>query len=380
MRWQWSWMVFWVGLLAAPMTVAQEPTQIVSVPKLSFLVTVDGNLSTRLPNSSFAHEQWSNGGRIPWITTQPSTDPDVYGVKSEIFWTQRALFLSFTVRDARPGRDAAPLWTGDYVGLRLDPDRDGRDVFELLVSPSGAFWTALRPHLRTDRENQARLIAGCPDAGCRPQPVRNRPSDAVQVSVRQEPDAQPKARWTVEIRLPWTALPSGFSPPRVDDAWGFNVFSYKAGERPITGRWRDVRWSTSAAQVRFVARRAACRGCPPPGTGTVVLGTLGSVGPGVPLVSTGPGRTRQPAPTTDNTPSPQSSPRSWRVRPSVRMLEEPGDCSQAPVRPELRRRMSLYRRCYERALRENPALSKDLRMTFEMRLYRGGRGQGARAQ
>ena len=39
--------------------------------------------------------------------------------------------------------------------------------------------------------------------------------------------------------------------------------------------------------------------------------------------------------------------------------------------------MSLYRRCYERALRENPALSKDLRMTFEMRLYRGG---GARAR
>ena len=159
---------------------------------------------------------WAGASPIEW-------GPATYATRFRAAWSDEGLFLRFDATDSSPWhtmtRKDEHLWDEEVVEIFLDPDRSGRDYYELEVNPANVVC-------------DLRMIAPWPDkkgdidwnlAGLE---TRVHPLGGAGAGTRG---------WTVTAFLPWRglrALPSAGKvalPPKPGDAWRFNVFRI---ERP----------------------------------------------------------------------------------------------------------------------------------------------------
>ena len=147
--------------------------------------------------------------------------PEPYATRFRALWNDDGLFLRFDATDPSPWhtmtRRDEHLWDEEVVEIFLDPNRSGRDYYELEVSPANVVC-------------DLRMISPWP----------NKKGDidwnlaGLQTRVRARDGAGPRG-WTATAFLPWSglrALPSARKvalPPRPGDAWRFNAFRI---ERP----------------------------------------------------------------------------------------------------------------------------------------------------
>jgi hypothetical protein len=158
---------------------------------------------------------WAGAASVEW-------GPAAHATRFRAAWNDEGLFLRFDATDPSPwhtmtGRDDH-LWDEEVVEIFLDPDRSGRDYYELEVNPANVVcdlrmispWPDKKGDIDWNLaglETRVRALEGGPGAG----------------------------GWTATAFLPWRglrALPSAGRvalPPKPGDAWRFNVFRI---ERP----------------------------------------------------------------------------------------------------------------------------------------------------
>jgi hypothetical protein len=159
---------------------------------------------------------WAGASAIAW-------GPAPYETRFRALWSPSGLFLRFDANDPSPwhtmNRRDEHLWDEEVVEIFIDPDRSGRDYYELEVNPANVVC-------------DLRMISPWPDkkgdidwnlAGLE---TRVHPLGGAGAETRG---------WTTTAFLPWRglrALPSAGNvavPPKPGDAWRFNVFRI---ERP----------------------------------------------------------------------------------------------------------------------------------------------------
>jgi hypothetical protein len=148
--------------------------------------------------------------------------PPAYATRFRALWSTKGLFLRFDATDPAPWhtmtRRDQHLWDEEVVEIFLDPDRSGRNYYELEISPANVVC-------------DLRMISPWP----------NKKGDidwnlaGLETRALVRDAAAGNAGWTATAFLPWSglrALPSARKaalPPRPGDAWRFNVFRI---ERP----------------------------------------------------------------------------------------------------------------------------------------------------
>ena len=159
---------------------------------------------------------WTGAPVIAW-------GPRPYETRFRAVWSDEGLFLRFDANDPAPWhtmtRRDEHLWDEEVVEIFLDPDRSGRDYYELEVNPANVVC-------------DLRMVSPWPD--------KKGDIDwnlaGLETRVHAPGGAGALTRgWTVTAFLPWRglrALPSAGKvalPPKPGDAWRFNVFRI---ERP----------------------------------------------------------------------------------------------------------------------------------------------------
>jgi hypothetical protein len=159
---------------------------------------------------------WSPAAEVAW-------GPSKYGTTFRALWGEAGLFLRFEATDPDPWhtmtRRGEHLWEEEVVEIFLDPGRQGRDYYELEISPANVVC-------------EVRMIAPSP----------NKEQDfkwglaGLQTRAVVHRDAAGKPTgWTATALLPWPGLkplPSAAHvavPPLPGDRWRFNLFRI---ERP----------------------------------------------------------------------------------------------------------------------------------------------------
>ena len=161
-------------------------------------------------------------------------------------WDDDNLYVAFDVRDdfvqnTLEGRDAH-LWEQDAVEIMVDPDGDGRNYFELQVSPTGEVFDT-----RYDSRRQ-------------PQPFGHMDWNAdvrarVQVQGTANDDGADEG-YTAEIAIPWESFAVGEPPatrPAPNSNW--RVALYVMDTRPGDGGQRSAGWSATYARDFHVPDR-----------------------------------------------------------------------------------------------------------------------------
>jgi len=158
---------------------------------------------------------WGAAVSIEW-------GPSPYPTRFRALWSDAGLFLRFDATDPSPWhtmtRRDEHLWDEEVVEIFLDPDRSGRDYYELEINPANVVC-------------DLRMISPWPD--------KKGDIDwnlaGLETRVATLGDASKPRGWTATAFLPWSgliALPSAAKvalPPKPGDAWRFNVFRI---ERP----------------------------------------------------------------------------------------------------------------------------------------------------
>ncbi len=158
---------------------------------------------------------WARAASVEW-------GPAAYATRFRAVWNDEGLFLRFDAADPAPWHTMTKrdehLWDEEVVEIFLDPDRSGRDYYELEVNPANVVC-------------DLRMISPWPD----------KKGDlewnlaGLETRVRVKEGAPEVRGWTTTAFLPWRglrALPSAGRvalPPKPGDAWRFNVFRI---ERP----------------------------------------------------------------------------------------------------------------------------------------------------
>ncbi len=209
---------------------AEPPTRplVASLPRLAVHRTaespeLDGALDDpawRAAKTSGAFVETRNGGAA------------AVHASAKLLWDAKHLYVGVDVNDAwlrasDRTRDAH-LWEQDCVELMLDPDGDGKDYFEIQVSPRGVVFDTRydarrvpKPYGHLDWDSQSRI--GVSTRGA----IDDRESDA---------------GYTVEIAIPWQAFsldPKPVLPPAIGDEWRANLYVMDLGAK----RQQAAGWS-----------------------------------------------------------------------------------------------------------------------------------------
>jgi hypothetical protein len=156
---------------------------------------------------------WTSVSAIAW-------GPAPYETRFRALWSPAGLFLRFDADDASPWhtmtRRDEHLWDEEVVEIFLDPDRSGRDYYELEVNPANVVC-------------DLRMISPWPDK------KGDIDWNLAGLETRVHPlgGAGGAPGWTATAFLPWAglrALPSAGKvslPPKPGDAWRFNAFRIK---------------------------------------------------------------------------------------------------------------------------------------------------------
>lgn len=158
---------------------------------------------------------WASARSIEW-------GPAAYATRFRAVWSDEGLFLRFDATDPSPWhtmtRRDEHLWDEEVVEIFLDPDRSGRDYYELEVNPANVVCDLRMISPWPDKKGDIDWNLG-----------------GLETRVHRLGSAAGTRGWTVTALLPWRglrALPSAAGvtlPPKPGDAWRFNVFRI---ERP----------------------------------------------------------------------------------------------------------------------------------------------------
>jgi hypothetical protein len=244
-----------VGLIAActsdvePLTPAQRqvvagrkdaPRDEDTVPKLDVVQTrrpprLDGSLGDpvwRFANTSRAFVETRKGGVAP------------IQASAKLLWDARYLYVGVDVHDAllraSHTKPDDHLWEQDCVELMIDPDGDGKNYFEIQVSPRGVVFDA--------RYDSRRV----------PKPFGHTAWDSevrVGVSPRGKlDDDRADAGYAVEIAIPWQAFSldgKPAAPPAIGEEWRANLYVLDLG----ADRQQAAAWSALGIGDFHVPRR-----------------------------------------------------------------------------------------------------------------------------
>lgn len=167
----------------------------------------------------------------PFVNTMRGSEGS-FGTEARVAYDERALYIAFEVEDDLLKSDFtthdAHLWEQDCVEVMLDPDGDGKNYFELQVSPRGVTFDT-----RYDSRRRPRPFGEIAwDSGVR-----------AGVGLRGKlDDDEGDTGYTVEMAIPWTAFHAGrtpATPPKAGDTWRINLFVMDARRRGM----RAVGWS-----------------------------------------------------------------------------------------------------------------------------------------
>lgn len=158
---------------------------------------------------------WIGATAIVW-------GPAPYETRFRALWSPAGLVLRFDATDPSPWhtmtRRDEHLWQEEVVEIFLDPDRSGRDYYELEINPGNAVC-------------DLRMITASPWKGEFEWDLAG-----LETRVHTRKDAAGRTTgWTATALLPWPglrSLPSARKvavPPEAGDRWRFNVFRV---ERP----------------------------------------------------------------------------------------------------------------------------------------------------
>jgi len=208
-------------LLAAAALAADKPAYTVAVTKAdrAALMTAD-------------KAAWAAVAPVEW-------GPGQYSTRFRAAWDDEGLYLRFDAADPSPWHTMTKrdehIWDEEVVEIFVDPDRSGRDYYELEVNPVNVVCDLRMISPRPDKKGDIDWnLAG------------------LETRVRQD-----AARgWTATALLPWgglRALPSAGKvtlPPRPGDAWRFNVFRIKRPGGPKSPEKNAVfaAWSPPSGQ------------------------------------------------------------------------------------------------------------------------------------
>ncbi len=200
------------------------------VPRLRVAQTrrtprLDGSLSDEAWNA--AHTS------APFVETR-SGGVAPLTASAKLLWDQRYLYVAVDVSDpllrASHREHDDHLWEQDCVELMLDPDGDGKNYFEIQVSPRGVVF---------DTRYDARRI---------PKPFGRVDWDSgvrAAVSPRGSlDDLEPDAGYTVEMAIPWQAFSSKgrpASPPTIGETWRANLYVMDLRrDRQVAAAWSPL--------------------------------------------------------------------------------------------------------------------------------------------
>ncbi len=181
-------------------------------------LTIDGQLNEAAWDRAQVTDAFVNtmtGGNAP------------FSVTARTLWDRENFYVAFTVADtflkANHEEQDDHLWEEDCVEIMVDPDGDGRNYFELQVSPRNVSFDT-----RYDRRRV-------------PQPIGHADWDSnlrSGVHLRGSIDDEGNdSGYDVEIAIPWTAFNAGqppASPPSNGDTWRVNFYvmdSQEEGQR-----------------------------------------------------------------------------------------------------------------------------------------------------
>lgn len=213
-----------VPLLAAGASKPQAP----AVPRLiARRVTAPIKLDGKLDEADWGAAQRTG----PFVGTLNGS-PGTFEARAQVLYDADAFYCAFSVSDdylkSRFKNADDHLWEEDTTEIMFDPDGDGRNYFELQVSPRGVSFDTRY------------------DAARDPRPFGHVDwSSQVQAGVHLQgklDDNEPDVGYTVELRVPWSAFAAGEPPakrPAAGDTWRVNFFVMDAREK---GQ-RAVGWS-----------------------------------------------------------------------------------------------------------------------------------------
>jgi hypothetical protein len=207
-----------------------------------------------------------------WQSTTPTRafvstvdgSPAELRAEAKLLWDDQNLYVGFDVRDTYlrntlTGRDAH-LWEQDAVEIMVDPDGDGRNYYELQVSPTGEVF---------DTRYDSRRVPG---------PIGHADWNAaltarVAIGGTANDDAD-DVGYTVEIAIPWSAFADAegapLAAPAPGSSWRMNFYAMdtmRSGSR--SAGWsatheRDFHVPARFGRVTFAAPAPVAEAAPAP--------------------------------------------------------------------------------------------------------------------
>ncbi len=168
--------------------------------------------------------------------------------RAAMLWTDRELIVAWDCEDqdiwTNLQEDDRDLWTQEVVELFLDPDGDGKTYVELQVNPANALFDAYFVTHRSDLEVARRWSSR----------ARHGVKVYGTIDDRQDRDE----RWTVELAIPFDALPGVPNvPPKPGDRWRANMFRLdsdgKVGAAWSPPRVGDFHYLAAFGELEFMA-------------------------------------------------------------------------------------------------------------------------------
>lgn len=142
------------------------------------------------------------------------------GTEVRLAWDDEALYYAATMTDAEMKsfgeKRNETLWNGDVFELFLKPREDSPEYFEFQANPRGVVFEMAFRH-RGDYPPSATEA-----------PALGTSAVAIVEGTLDRPGDKDKG-WTVEGRIPWTALKLTGAKPKPGDRWKFAICRYDHG-------------------------------------------------------------------------------------------------------------------------------------------------------
>jgi len=211
------------GAAPAPSIVRPPPLTRAALSTTAQNLTIDGDVS-----------EFSAAARPTraFVNTMNGT-PSELSATAWTLWDSENLYVAWRIEDdfvsnEHDGRDAH-LWEHDAFEIMVDPTGDGRNYFEMQISPTAQLFDT-----RYDTRRQ-------------PQPFGHvdwNPNVEVAVNVDGTAnDAGEDVGWSGEIAIPWSSFGEGIAMPERGDTWRVNF--YVMDQRPGDAAQRSAGWSAT---------------------------------------------------------------------------------------------------------------------------------------
>ncbi|MFK7992015.1 MAG: carbohydrate-binding family 9-like protein [Sandaracinaceae bacterium] len=193
---------------AAAQRRAAGPTPSLRAPQANMPIEIDGALN---------EAAWANAGRTQAFVNTQTGGRAPFTATVRTLWDDENLYVAFDVQDTfiqntHDERDAH-LWEQDAVEIMIDPGGEGRNYFELQVSPTGQVFDT-----RYDSRRN-------------PRPIGHADWNAditAETSLRGTAnDAEADEGYTVEIAIAWSSFNAGApaaSRPAPNARWRMNFY------------------------------------------------------------------------------------------------------------------------------------------------------------